>query len=39
MISPYDGSDLFKKDATFKQVAPPRPQIIDHGTELNPVEE
>jgi hypothetical protein len=39
MISPYDGSDLFKKDATFKQVQPPRGQIIDHGTELHPVEE
>ena len=39
MISPYDDSDLFRKDATFKQVAPPNPQVIDHGTELNPVEE
>jgi hypothetical protein len=39
ILSPFEDSSLFRKDATFRQVEPPNPQIIDHGTELHPVEE
>jgi len=40
LVTQNDGSDQFKKDATFISVGPRRPPVrIDEGTNLNPVRE